>query len=68
METNAISRRNFLRVSSMAGTALFLVFYSTANAQNEELISAYQSGFEFNAWMRIDTYGTLTLPVHLPVM
>src|ERR1700749_2560842 len=64
METNAISRRNFLRVSSLAGTALFLGFYSDANAKNEELISADQSGFEFNAWMRIDTDGKVTLTDH----
>src|SRR3569623_196038 len=66
METNAISRRNFLRTSGLAGTALFLGFYS-ANAKNDELISASGeegSGFEFNAWMRIDTDGKVTLTDH----
>ena len=67
METNAISRRNFLRVSSLAGTALCLGFYFPANAKKEELISAHegdQAGFEFNAWMRIDTDGKVTLTDH----
>ncbi|MDB4920240.1 molybdopterin cofactor-binding domain-containing protein [Mucilaginibacter sp.] len=67
METNAISRRNFLRVSSVAGTALCLGFYFPANAKKEQLGSAAmaeQPGFEFNAWMRIDTDGKVTLTDH----
>lgn len=67
METNSISRRNFLRVSSLAGTALCLGFFLPANAKNEQLISANSadaSGFEFNAWMRIDTDGKVTLTDH----
>src|ERR1700744_6582927 len=65
METNAISRRNFLRASGIAGTALCLGFYFPANAKKEELISPDdQSGFEFNAWIRIDTDGKVTLTDH----
>ncbi|SEM61823.1 isoquinoline 1-oxidoreductase, beta subunit [Mucilaginibacter gossypiicola] len=66
METNAISRRNFLRVSGLAGTALCLGFYFPANAKNEQLISATgaEHGFDFNAWMRIDTNGKVTLTDH----
>jgi isoquinoline 1-oxidoreductase beta subunit len=66
METNAISRRNFLRVSGVAGTALCLGFYFPANAKKEQLISATdgESGFDFNAWMRIDTDGKVTLTDH----
>ena len=65
METNAISRRNFLRASGLAGTALCLGFYFPANAKKEQLISsADQSGFEFNAWIRIDTNGKVTLTDH----
>ncbi|MDN3547815.1 xanthine dehydrogenase family protein molybdopterin-binding subunit [Mucilaginibacter aquaedulcis] len=65
METNAISRRNFLRVSGLAGTALCLGFYFPANAQKEQLISTTdQAGFDFNAWMRIDTDGKVTLTDH----
>jgi isoquinoline 1-oxidoreductase beta subunit len=66
METNAISRRNFLRVSGLAGTALCLGFYVPANAKKEQLISAHagEPGFDFNAWMRIDTDGKVTLTDH----
>src|ERR1700742_282700 len=67
METNAISRRNFLRTSGLAGTALCLGFYLPANAKKQELTTAAtaeQSGFEFNAWMRIDTDGKVTLTDH----
>ena len=47
--------------------ALCLGFYFPANAKKEELISAHegdQAGFEFNAWMRIDTDGKVTLTDH----
>ena len=67
METNTISRRNFIRVSSLAGTALCLGFYLPANAKKEELGSAAmaeQLGFDFNAWIRIDTDGKVTLTDH----
>jgi len=65
MGTNAISRRNFIRASGLAGTALCLGFYFPANAKKEQLIStADQSGFEFNAWMRIDADGKVTLTDH----
>lgn len=66
METNAISRRNFLRVSGLAGTALCLGFYFPADAKKEQLISATagEHGFDFNAWMRIDTNGKVTLTDH----
>ncbi|UOE49227.1 molybdopterin-dependent oxidoreductase [Mucilaginibacter sp. SMC90] len=65
METNGISRRNFLKVSGLAGTALCLGFYFPANAQKEELVAAAAgSGFEFNAWMHIDTNGKVTLTDH----
>ena len=67
METKTISRRNFLRASGLAGTALCLGFYFPANAKKGQLISAgaaEQSGFEFNAWMRIDTNGKVTLTDH----
>jgi isoquinoline 1-oxidoreductase beta subunit len=67
METNEISRRNFLRTSGLAGTALCLGFYFSANAKNGQLISTVtgdQSGFAFNAWMRIGTDGKVTLTDH----
>jgi len=58
MESNAISRRNFLRVSGLAGTALCLGFYIPASAKEEKLITAAaadKSGIELNAWIHIDT-------------
>jgi isoquinoline 1-oxidoreductase subunit beta len=67
METNKVSRRNFLRVSSVVGTALCLGFYFPAEAKKGRLIAnaaPEQSGFEFNAWMSIDTYGKVTLTDH----
>ncbi len=67
METNEISRRNFLRVSSVAGTALCLGVYFPANAKKGRLNSTAnpeQPGVELNAWMRIDTDGKVTLTDH----
>jgi isoquinoline 1-oxidoreductase beta subunit len=67
METNAISRRNFIRVSGLAGTALCLGFYFPANAKKEQLVTASaadKSGIELNAWIHIDTDGKVTLTDH----
>ncbi|MDO3628392.1 molybdopterin cofactor-binding domain-containing protein [Mucilaginibacter sp. BT774] len=67
METNAISRRNFLRVSGVAGTALCLGFYSSASAKEEQLIhaaDAEKAGVQMNAWINIDTNGKVTLTDH----
>lgn len=65
METKELSRRNFLRTTGVAGAALCLGFYSPASAKKEELVaSADQSGFDFNAWIRIDTDGKVSLTDH----
>jgi isoquinoline 1-oxidoreductase beta subunit len=67
MEANTISRRNFIRASGLAGTALCLGFYFPANAKKQELISvpgAAERGFEFNAWIHINTDGKVTLTDH----
>ena len=67
METKAISRRNFIRVSGIAGTALCLGFYFPANAKNGRMISAAgaaKSGVEMNAWIHIDTDGKVTITDH----
>ena len=64
MGTSEISRRNFIRASGIAGTALCLGFYFPANAKKEEMITASgaeQSGVEMNAWIRIGTDGKVTL-------
>ena len=67
MSTEALSRRNFLKVSSIAGTALCLGIYLPANAKQKRKPSANDaepSGFEFNAWIRIDSSGKVTLTDH----
>ena len=67
METKAISRRNFIRVSGLAGTALCLGFYFPANAKNGQVISAddaEKSGVEMNAWIHINTDGKVTITDH----
>lgn len=67
MSTEAVSRRNFIKVSGLAGTALCLGFYFPANAKKEQLASkemAEKAGFEFNAWIYIGTDGQVTLTDH----
>jgi len=67
METNEISRRNFIRVSGLAGTALCLGFYSSANAKDGQFINASGAenpGIQMNAWINIDTNGKVTLTDH----
>jgi isoquinoline 1-oxidoreductase beta subunit len=62
-----ISRRNFLRLSGLTGTALCLGFYFTAEGQNTGLIkavSADSTEVELFAWVRIDPAGKVTLIVH----
>lgn len=67
METKGVSRRDFIRASGLAGTALCLGFYFPANAKKAQLVSAgaaEATGFEFNAWMHIGTDGKVTLTDH----
>jgi isoquinoline 1-oxidoreductase beta subunit len=67
METEAISRRSFIRVSGLAGTALCLGFYYSASAKEERLMhaaDAEKSGIQINAWINIDTEGKVTLTDH----
>jgi isoquinoline 1-oxidoreductase beta subunit len=67
METKGVSRRDFIRASGLAGTALCLGFYFPANAKRAQLVSAgaaETTGFEFNAWMHIGTDGKVTLTDH----
>jgi isoquinoline 1-oxidoreductase subunit beta len=67
METNAITRRSFIRASGLAGTALLLGFYYPANAKKEDIAAGAGtegSGIEMNAWIRIDRAGKVTLTDH----
>lgn len=67
MSTNQVSRRDFLRVSGLAGTALCLGFYFPSSARNAEIINATGaagSNVELNAWIHIDTDGKVTIFNH----
>ncbi len=62
-----ISRRNFLRVSGMTGTALFLGFYLPASGKEGKVIAgadAKELGIEMNSWIHIDTSGKVTIVDH----
>jgi len=66
-KTNALSRRNFLRVSGVTGTALWLGFYFPATANEPKIINAAAAEateIELNAWIRIDTSGKVTILSH----
>ncbi len=65
--TTAMSRRNFLRVSGMTGTALWLGFYFPASAREATMLNAAEAEsteIEMNAWVRIDTSGKVTILSH----
>lgn len=67
MKPNTLSRRNFMKVSGIAGTALWLGTYFSADAKTEQLISgsaAEESNIQMNAWIRIDTNGRVTIVDH----
>src|ERR1700761_7175919 len=56
-----VSRRNFIKVSGIAGAALVLGVYLPANAKRK---GSETTDVEFNAWIRIDTDGKVTLTDH----
>lgn len=67
MSTEHLSRRDFLRVSGLAGTALCLGFYFPSSAKDAEIIHATgvtNSEVELNAWIHIDTNGKVTIFNH----
>ncbi len=67
MSTNTTSRRNFLKVSGLAGTGLCLGFYFPALAREATIVNGTKGAFEeieLNAWIRIDTSGKVTLLSH----
>ncbi|MEO8764775.1 MAG: molybdopterin cofactor-binding domain-containing protein [Ginsengibacter sp.] len=62
-----ISRRNFLKASSLTGTALLLGLYFPAGAKDGKIVTAddKESGeIEMNAWILINTSGQVTLISH----
>lgn len=60
-ETNNLTRRDFIKVVSAAGSGLVLGFYLPA--KGEELRSPGEPAFSPNAWLRIDTNGLTTITV-----
>ncbi|MFD0999802.1 molybdopterin cofactor-binding domain-containing protein [Ohtaekwangia kribbensis] len=62
-----ISRRNFIKFSSLTGAALTLGLYSQAAGKEAEIITpeaAENLGIEMNAWITIDTNGKVTITNH----
>jgi len=67
MSTKEVSRRDFLRLSGIAGTALCLGFYYPASAGESEIINASGAAaenIELNAWIHISTDGKVTIFNH----
>jgi isoquinoline 1-oxidoreductase subunit beta len=62
-----MSRRNFLKISGIAGTGLCLAFYFPALAKEARIANATDKeieNIELNAWIHIDTSGKVTIYSH----
>lgn len=62
-----LSRRNFIRLTSLTGTALTLGFNFSASAKEPEILNAVAAenlGIELNSWISIDTNGKVTILNH----
>jgi len=69
METSTqnISRRNFIKLSGLTGTALTLGLGFSASGKEAEIFNAEAAeglGVELNAWISIDTNGKVTIMNH----
>jgi len=69
METKnlSLSRRNFIRLSGMTGSALALGFYFPAAGKESAVITkvtAETMGIDLSAWISIDTKGNVTILNH----
>ncbi len=67
MVAKNISRRNFLRNSSLSSAALMLGLYFPVSAKEAAIVNASGSSkeeIELNAWISIDTSGKVTLLTH----
>ena len=65
--TKNITRRDFIKVSSLTGAALTLGVYLPSNAKEAEIIKvnvAEKTGIDLNAWISIDTSGKVTIINH----
>ena len=64
---NNTSRRNFLKIAGLGGTALYLGIFSsdsTASVINPLKLAEEAKSVELNAWVIIDTSGKVTLVDH----
>src|SRR4051812_2525374 len=62
-----ISRRNFIKLTSLSGAALTLGFYFPAAAKEATYLkgdAAESLGIDLNAWISIDTSGKVTIINH----
>jgi isoquinoline 1-oxidoreductase subunit beta len=67
METNTVSRRNFIRLSGMAGAAFTIGLYVPTKGKEIQLLkpeAASALGVELNAWISIDPSGKVTIMNH----
>ena len=67
MDTQSVSRRNFLKVSGLTGVMLSLGLYLPIHAEEAEIINtagAADLGTDLNAWIRIDALGKVTITDH----
>ena len=67
MSNSEVSRRDFLRVAGLAGTALCLGFYFPSSAEEAAIVNTSGSAaadFEMNPWIHIHTNGKVTLFNH----
>jgi isoquinoline 1-oxidoreductase beta subunit len=67
MKTKHLSRREFIRLSGMAGAALSIGYYLPASADGPALLhleEATNLGIELNAFIHIDSNGKITIMNH----
>jgi isoquinoline 1-oxidoreductase beta subunit len=67
IDSRNLSRRNFIKVSSLTGAALSLGFYFPAKGKESEILKAETAenlGIDLNAWITIDTSGKVTITNH----
>jgi len=66
-ETDRLSRRKFIKISSLAGAALSIGFSIPAAGKEEMILNksfADAQGVDLNAWISIDTNGKVTIVNH----
>jgi isoquinoline 1-oxidoreductase beta subunit len=66
MDNHTLSRRKFLKATSLTGTALCLGYYFPAGAGIVKVMDTVEENTakDLNAWVRIDTSGKVTLFCH----